>query len=96
MIESAVDEFLLWWDERTVAPTIAVLQAQAEAIRRTELDRALRRLGSLSDRDREIVSALSVSVVNKLLHGPMTRMKQDRNLMEPAAQALFGISPENL
>jgi hypothetical protein len=37
-----------------------------------------------------------VAVVNKLLHGPMTRVKQDRNLMEPAAQALFGLSPDNL
>ena len=96
MIASAVEEFLLWQDERAVAPTIAALQAQAEAIRQSELERALRRLGSLSDRDREVVSALSVAVVNKLLHGPMTRVKQDRNQMEPAAQALFGISPENL
>ena len=79
MIASAIDEFLLWKDERAVAPTIAALQAQAEAIRQSELDRALRRLGSLSDRDREVVSALSVAVVNKLLHGPMTRVKQDRN-----------------
>jgi glutamyl-tRNA reductase len=96
MIASAIDEFLLWNDERAVAPTIAALQAQAEAIRQSELERALRRLGSLSDRDREVVSALSVAVVNKLLHGPMTRVKQDRNLMEPAAQALFGLSPDNL
>ena len=96
MISSAVDEFLLWKDERAVAPTIAALQAQAEAIRQSELERALRRLGSLSDRDREVVSALSVAVVNKLLHGPMTRVKQDRNLMEPAAQALFGLPTDNL
>ena len=47
----------------------------AEAIRESELERALRRLHHLSERDRNEVAALSSAIVNKLLHDPITGLK---------------------
>jgi glutamyl-tRNA reductase len=40
------------------------------------LQRTLRRLRHLSERDREMVEALSSAIVNKMLHYPVTRVKQ--------------------
>jgi glutamyl-tRNA reductase len=71
-----VAAFVEWWNARPVTPAIASLQQRAELIRAAELERALRKLGHLSERDREVVKALSVGIVNKLLHQPVTRLRQ--------------------
>lgn len=76
IIDEAVAAFGGWWQARPVTPAIASLQQRAELIRTAELERALRKLGHLSDRDREVVKALSVGIVNKLLHQPVTRLRQ--------------------
>lgn len=76
IIDEAVAAFDGWWNARPATPAIASLQQRAELIRAAELERALRKLGHLSDRDREIVKALSVGIVNKLLHQPVTRLRQ--------------------
>ena len=75
IIEAAVAAFGHWWAARPVTPAIASLQHRAELIRTAELERALRKLGHLSERDREVVKALSVGIVNKLLHQPVTRLR---------------------
>lgn len=75
IIDEAVAAFGHWWNARPATPAIASLQYRAEQIRVAELERALRKLGHLSDRDREVVKALSVGIVNKLLHQPVTRLR---------------------
>jgi glutamyl-tRNA reductase len=62
-----------------VVPTIAALRNKAESIRQAELERMMPKLGELSDRDREKVNALTVAIVNKLLHVPITRLKSPNN-----------------
>jgi glutamyl-tRNA reductase len=93
LVEQATAAFMEWWRARAAVPAIAALRGHAEAIRRTELDRALARLGHLSPRDREVVAALSAGLVNKLLHGPITRMQDGEGQAFAifAARALFGI-----
>jgi glutamyl-tRNA reductase len=58
-----------------VTPTIVALRKKAEAIRNQELEKALRRLGDLTEREAEIVRALSVGIVNKLLHEPTAALR---------------------
>jgi glutamyl-tRNA reductase len=91
MITEEADQFTTWLEERAAAATIASLRERAEQIRVSELERALRRLGALSDRDREVVAALSVGLVGKLLHEPVVRLKQDRAGLDAAVQQLFGL-----
>jgi glutamyl-tRNA reductase len=74
-IECEVASFEAWRESREVTPLIQSLVTHAESIRQSELERALARLSSLSDRDRNIVQALTVALVNKLLHDPITRLK---------------------
>jgi glutamyl-tRNA reductase len=75
IIAEGVATFMRWWRARPVTPAIASLQHRAEQIRVAELERALRKLGHLSERDQEVVKALSVGIVNKLLHQPVTRLR---------------------
>lgn len=79
-----------WLREREGAETIRALHERAEAIRRRQLARALRRLGHLSERDRDVVEALAASLTHALLHGPTVRLRA-RPAEERAARALFGI-----
>ncbi|HUG14888.1 MAG TPA: glutamyl-tRNA reductase [Thermomicrobiales bacterium] len=75
IVERATSEFMDWWRARSVVPAITALHERAETIRRSELERAMRRLGHLSERDRAMVEALSTAIVNKMLHYPVTRVK---------------------
>jgi glutamyl-tRNA reductase len=70
------ERFLEWWRSLDVVPAIASLRARAESIRRAELERAERRLASLTPSERHAVEALTSQIVAKLLHLPTVRMKE--------------------
>ncbi len=76
IVEEQVREFLEWERARSVASLIRQLREQVEAIREAETARALRRLTHLSERDRQVVLALSHGIANKLLHRPITRLRE--------------------
>ena len=78
IITEEEEEFWRWYLARRAAPVIAGLRERAEAIRAAELDKALRRLGHLhlSERDRNVIIALSEGIVNKLLAAPVAHLKE--------------------
>jgi glutamyl-tRNA reductase len=65
-----------WWETLQVVPTIAALRGHAEAIRKTELARTFARLPDLAPRDRARIEALTAAIVSKLLHTPISKLKQ--------------------
>eukprot|EP00775_Hariotina_reticulata_P007044 gene7044-7258_t len=70
--------FEAWRDSLETVPTIKALRAKAEAIRATEFEKALSRLGEgMSKKQMKAVEELSKGIVNKLLHGPMTALRCD-------------------
>ncbi|MFN3649339.1 MAG: glutamyl-tRNA reductase [Armatimonadota bacterium] len=76
LIEEEIRKFQSWSRGLEVAPTIRQLQELAEQIIRGEHDRVGGRLSHLSQRDQDMVDALVRGVVNKLLRGPIVRLKQ--------------------
>lgn len=94
VIDEEVEKFVRWWQAREVVPTITALRQEAERIRVGELQRALARLGHLSERDRSVVQALSVAIVNKLLHTPITRLKDhdEGPIYSVVLRELFGLA----
>lgn len=74
MIGPAVEEFMGWISSLHAVPLIKELRDGAEQIRRHELSRALRRM-DLSPAEAEAVERMSHSLVNKLLHGPISEIK---------------------
>jgi glutamyl-tRNA reductase len=79
-VEAIADEeaaaFMSWFRALGVVPTIADLRQRAEDIKAYELDKALRRLGDLDEHERQVIAALAHGLVNKLLHEPTVRLKQ--------------------
>jgi glutamyl-tRNA reductase len=74
MISPAVLDFMVWLSTLHVVPFIQELRDGAEQIRRHELSRALQRM-DLSPEEAEAVERMSRSLVNKLLHGPISELK---------------------
>jgi glutamyl-tRNA reductase len=101
IIEDEVAKYVRWWQAREVAPTIAALLRRAEAIRQDELARVLARLEPLSDRERNAINALTTAIVNKMLHDPITRLKErgsglDGKPYVHAIRELFDLPPAEL
>lgn len=76
IIEEEVAKFESWLKTQDVVPLIRSLRSKAEAIRKAELERALAKLPGLGDRERSIIEAMSVTLINKLLNDPTVRIKE--------------------
>ena len=88
--------FKEYWASLAVVPVIKEMRQQADTIRQQELDKALRRLNGLDQADQEQIAALTHSIVQKILHTPTVRLKQEAAGPEAdkyalAARALFGL-----
>ena len=98
IVEDELVRFMAWWDSLDAVPIIKTLRQQAEELRKRELERALRKIPDLSLEQREVMDALTTSIVNKLLHDPIASLKQqtDKSQLQ-AARDLFRLwddSPE--
>jgi len=94
IVDREAEQFGQWLRSLEVVPTIVSLRERIGAIRRAELEKALGRLGDLTPEQREAVAALSTSLVNKILHQPMTELKRqasssDGHLYAAILRALF-------
>lgn len=101
IIEDELQKYVRWWQAREVVPTIAALIRKAEAIRQDELNRAYGRLSTLSERDRNTVNALTLAIMNKLLHEPIVRLKERGAALDGqhylhAVRELFDLPPNEL
>jgi glutamyl-tRNA reductase len=79
-----------------VQPLIADLRGHTDAVRRATLDHARRQFAHLSDEDRQHIEAFSESLVNRLFHQPMQRLRQEARNGQVAGYAmalrhLFGL-----
>lgn len=78
------------------APTIVALREEIEAIRKNEVERALARMNGLSQLERTAIEGLTTSIINKILHRPITTLKNPPDCGEvhsyvEAVRALFGL-----
>ena len=60
-----------------VVPTIKLLRGRFLEVARAEVERTLPRLGGADERDRQAIEAMAEAIVNKLLHGPLTKLKRE-------------------
>ncbi len=99
IVAEEAERFRAWQASRGVVPAIASLRAHAEEIRLAELQRAGRRLADLSPDERKAVEAVTVQIVNKLLHDPTVRLKEaaagaDGATYADAVRHLFGLDTD--
>ena len=75
IIDEEMDKFRHWLASLDVVPTIRMLRDKVESIRQQELTRMFNRLPDLTDRERALVEAMTVTLVNKILNSPTQRLK---------------------
>jgi len=73
LIDREVDNLIAWQKTAQVGPVIARLRDGVEAARRIEVAKAT---AALSPREQEAVERATRAVVNKLMHGPTTSIKE--------------------
>lgn len=82
IVESEVDQFWQWFEKLDVVPTIVELREYADSIRRAEVEKALAKMPSVGDADRERIHQMTRAIVNKLLHHPTQALKGEGSSKE--------------
>ena len=76
VIEKAVDGFSKWVNSRHAVPVIKALCQKGEEIRDTELEKAFRKLGDLTEREEKILRSMANGIVNRLSQTPIVQLKK--------------------
>ena len=98
IVDREVDAYWRWFTSLDVVPTIVALREKLEVIRQRELERSLAALGDVDPRQREVMERLTTTLVNKILHGPVTALRRHRAdaaeaFYVEAARRLFRLGP---
>ncbi|MGH7411647.1 MAG: glutamyl-tRNA reductase [Candidatus Methylomirabilis sp.] len=99
LIDREVSQFVGWLTSLKVVPTIVAMRKKIESIREEELGKVFARLPDLTPEERQAISTLTSSIVNKILHDPMTELKRqsalkDGHLYANVLRRLFAIKEE--
>ncbi|MEM7138836.1 MAG: glutamyl-tRNA reductase [Myxococcota bacterium] len=99
IIEEEVDSFLAWRRSLELAPTIVALRRRFGTVADEELKRAMSRLEKLSPADQAVLEGMARSLINKLLHQPMTQLKAgaaepDGSYLIDAVRRLFDLQDQ--
>lgn len=77
IVADEVGKLFKWLKSLDVVPTIVAIREMAEEIRQAEMQRVLNKMGQVPSNTRETLENLTHSIVNKLLHVPLTVLKQE-------------------
>jgi glutamyl-tRNA reductase len=96
LVEREVAKFLARLGDVEVIPTIVSLRERLEAIRAGEVKRTLARLPGATPETREALEAMSSAIVNKILHAPITKLRESSRAGSPRSwlelvHELFGL-----
>ena len=73
-----MQNFTRWIDSLEQVPTITALRRRFEDIRRREIERSLSGgLRDLSEQQKEALDNMTAAMINKMLHGPISRLKRN-------------------
>ena len=99
MVEHAASDYLGWTRSRRASAAIGTLRRHTDDVRDAEVERALRRLGHLSDRDQNVVRAMAKALTNTIMHEPVQALRSASSPDDiQQILATFGIeqrSPDN-
>jgi len=76
IIEEHARRFADWYRARATTPVIASLTQKADAIRQAELERLFARCPDLSERERMLITGMSMTIVSRLLHSAIVRIRE--------------------
>lgn len=98
MVDQEVETFYRWFASLEQVPTIIALRRKLEGIRQRELRKSLEsNLKDLSERERKAIEDLTSAMINKILHAPLTRLKErpdEDAAYHDTVRALFDLDEE--
>jgi glutamyl-tRNA reductase len=102
IVAEEVEAFWSWLASMEAVPMIVALRGRAEAIRKREVEKTLATLKDLPPHAQKAIEALSASITNKLLHPPITYLKNSSKGGESQESAdtrmvrrIFGLDEED-
>ena len=94
IVDREVETFYEWFTSLDQVPTIVALKRKFEEIRQGELQKSMESsLKDVSERERKAVEDLTSAMINKILHGPLTRLKEHAAYHD-TVRALFDLDKE--
>ena len=100
IVNQEVDITARWLRSLDVVPTITALRGHADEIAKGEIERVLARLSHLPEKERALIEGLGNSIVNKLLHNPLSSLRREaqsdggRDIVD-VARRLFDLHDED-
>ena len=96
IVEEELRAFLAQARERKAMPVLARLRVHAEGVARQEAEKTLAALRGLDEKQQKSVRAMASAIVNKLLHRPTARLREEagQGPLGEAAAELFGLDDE--
>ncbi len=88
IIGEHAERFARWYQSRVAIPVVSSLVQKAEAIRDGEIERLFSRCPELSERERMLITGASLTIVSKLLHNAVTKLR-DRATQNEAEATNF-------
>ncbi len=80
IVNEEVAAFVRWLESLDQVPVIAALRQRLDEIRQVELGKSLNTtLKGLSEKEREALEYMTTAMINKILHTPIIRLKQQRS-----------------
>lgn len=96
LVMEATRDYEKWVQSRKGVQAIAAVRVRALELQELELEKALRRLQHLSERDRNVVRALASGLTNKFLHQPVQELRRANSAGDrKAILRAFGVDDSN-
>lgn len=75
IVANRVEHFMQWFKKRDAVPTIKALRDQADAMRKAEMEKALKLLQK-GESPEKVLETFSIALTNKFLHAPSHALNQ--------------------
>ncbi|GJL78183.1 MAG: glutamyl-tRNA reductase [Nitrospinaceae bacterium] len=82
LIQNEVTKFNNWVVSLDAVPTIVEIRNRAESIRSREIEKALKKMGPLSEQDQKTLHLMTQSILNKVFHKPTINLKKQTQSQE--------------
>ncbi|MBD5654592.1 MAG: glutamyl-tRNA reductase, partial [Candidatus Eremiobacteraeota bacterium] len=76
IISEHAERFARWYQSRVAIPVVSSLVRKAETIRENEIERLFARCPELSERERMLITGASLTIISKLLHSVVTKLRE--------------------
>ena len=88
IIAAELARFVSWWRTLEVRPVISALMGKAEKIRRSQLNRTLKKLPPLTDEEKYCLEMMTRSITSQILQDPVKYLKANLKGNEDYAEII--------